>query len=229
MCWDYNTLADNLGSRFGLKAGVDDTILSRAAYYSMTRLPAKVDAPLIPLSNASFKVEIRAEADGADAPLALSGLLVELDNVNIDSRIATVKNENHVDLNGKLLNLRLVPLEARFRAGDDMLVAPFRTQGRDLANQDVVLRLGTFAPPTRLVGGDRNFDPRATFPLAQKIEAAWRKAGTMTIEIGLSDGGTVVATSGALAYDGKKVDAEFAQMNGRAREMISGAKCQFRN
>jgi len=226
-CWDYNTLADNLGSRFRLQGAVDDTILNRMAYYSMTRLPAKVSAPLIQLSNTWFNVEIRAEAEGADAPLALSGLLVELDNVNIDSRVAAVKFEDHVDANGKLLYLRLVPLEARFRAGDDTIIAPFRTQGPDLARQDVVLRLGAFAPPTRPVGGGANFDPKVTLPLAQKIEAAWRKAGTITIEIGLPDGGAVVATSGALAYDSGKVDAEFAKMNSRAREMISGGKCQY--
>ena len=229
MCWDYNTLADNLGSRFGLKGAVDDTILSRMAYYSMTRLPAKVSAPLIQLSNTWFNVEIKAEAEGANEPLALSGLLVELDNVSIDARIATVKFEDHVDANGKLLYLRRVPLEARFRAGDDTIVAQFRTQGPDLARQDVVLRLGAFAPPTRLVGGESAFDPKATLPIVQKIDAAWREAGAMTIEIGLAEGGAVVATSEPLAYNGEKVGAEFAQMNGRAREMITGGKCRFLN
>ena len=50
----------------------------------------------------------------------------------------------------------------------------------------------------------------------------------MTIEIGLPESGAVVATSGPLAYDGDKIDAEFApRMNGRAREMLRGGKCQF--
>ena len=49
----------------------------------------------------------------------------------------------------------------------------------------------------------------------------------MTIEFILPETGAVVATSEALPYAGDKAAAEFARMNGRASEMISGGKCQY--
>lgn len=227
-CWDYNTIADNVGSRFGLKGTPDDAIISRSAYYSLTKLPAKVSAPLIGNHSSWFKIEFKAEADGADTPLALSGLLVELDNVEVQQNAAGVKYENHVDAKGKVHYMRLLPLEARFRAGDTTIVAPFRTQGPDYKRQDVIVRLGAFAPETRLAGSaDAVFDPKATLPLLQEINAAWRQAGTLTIDFALPEGGAVIATSGALPYVGDEAGAEFTRMNGRAREMLSGGKCQY--
>ena len=80
-CWDYNTLAETVGSRFGLKGAVDDTILNRTGYYTLTRLPAKLSAPLSGGAQSWFKVELKAEAEGDSAPLTMSGMLVELDNV----------------------------------------------------------------------------------------------------------------------------------------------------
>lgn len=226
-CWDYTTISDNVGSRLGLRGAPDDTILSRSAYYTLTKLPSKLSMPMTGGYGSWFKVEFRADAEGADAPLALSGLLVDLDNITVDRTIKTVKYESHVDGNGRVQNLSLVPLEARFRAGDKTLVVPFRTQGPDLQRQDVTLRLGSFAPPTRLVGGGPAFDAKATLPLLQEVEAAWQAAGTMTIEFALPEGGAVVATSQPLGYVGDKMRAEFAKMNGRAREMLSGGKCQY--
>jgi hypothetical protein len=225
-CWDYNTLADNVGSRFGLKGAADDTILSRSAYYSLTKLPAKVSAPLVGGYGSWFKIEIKAEAQGAEGALALSGLLIALNNVQIEQSAKDVKYEDHVNANGKLLYLRLLPLEARFRAGDQTIIAPFRTQGPDFKRQEMIVRLGAFAPETRPTGAAQVFDPQATLPLAQKVDTAWRQAGTMTIEFALPDGGAVVATSEPLAYpDG--IDAEFARMNGQARKMLNGGKCQY--
>ena len=84
-CWDYNTLSDNVGSRFGIKGALDDTILSRSAYYTLTRLPAEASAPMTGRYNSWFKLEMKAEAQGADGPLALSGLLLELDS-HVDLR-----------------------------------------------------------------------------------------------------------------------------------------------
>ncbi len=226
-CWDYNTIADNVGSRFGLKGTQDDAILSRSAYYSLTKLPAKVSAPLIGSYSSWFKIEFKAEADGADAPLALSGLLVELDNVQVEQSAVGVKYEDHVDARGKLHYMRLLPLEARFKAGDVTIAVPFRTQGPDYKRQDVIIRLGAFAPETRLVGSAATFDPEATLPTLREIDAAWKKAGSMTLEIALPEGGAVVSTSGLLPYAGDEVGAEFSRMNGRAREMLSGGKCQY--
>lgn len=226
-CWDYNTLADNVGSRFGLKGTPDDAILSRSAYYSLTKLPAKVSAPLIGGHNSWFKVEFKAEADGADAPLAPSGLLVELDNVEVQQSVSNLKFETHVDADGRLHHLRLAPLEARFRAGESVVAVPFKTQGPDLRRQDIIVRLGAFQPSTWPTGGKPDFDPRATLPVAEEIMAIWKKAGSMTIELALPEGGAVIATSGALPFVGDEVGAEFTRMNGRAREMLSGGKCQY--
>lgn len=226
-CWDYNTLADNIGSRFGLKGTKDDAILSRSAYYSLTKLPAKVSAPLTGNYSSWFNIEFKAEANGADGPLALSGLLVELDNVQIEQSFKGVTYESHVDAKGKVYNMRLLPLVARFTADDVTIVVPFRTQGPDHKRQDVFVRLGAFAPETRPVGTAAAFDPKATLPTLHEIDAAWKKAGTITLEIALPERGEVVATSEPLAYVGDAVDAEIAKMNARAREMLSGGKCQY--
>lgn len=226
-CWDYNTIGDNVGSRFGLKGTPDGAILSRSAYYTLTKLPAKTSSPLIGNYSSWFKVEFKADADGADGPLALSGLLVELDNVGIEQRAVGLKFEDHVDARGKLHYMRVLPLEARFKAGDVTIAVPFRTQGPDYKRQDVIIRLGAFVPETRLVGSAATFDPTATLPTLLEIDAAWKKAESMIFEIALPEGGAVVATSEPLAYEGDKAAAEFASMTARAREMLVGGKCQY--
>ncbi len=227
MCWDYNTLAESVGSRFGLKGAADDTILSRTGYYTLTKLPVKLSAPMSGGTQSWFKVELKAEAEGGSAALTLSGMLVELDNVSVDNSFRNLKFETHVDGDGRLHHLRLVALEARFKAGGETISVPFRSQGPDLARQDFVIRLGSFPSPTRPTGGSVAFDPKATLPVMEQIDSAWKKAGTMTIEFILPETGAVVATSQALPYAGDKAAAEFMRMNGRAGEMISGGKCQY--
>jgi len=227
MCWTYNTLGENIGSRFGIKGAVDDAILSRAAYYTITKLKPTVAPPIAAGSSTWFKVEVRAEADGADAPLKLSGLLVELDNPIYSAATQGVTSERHTDGAGKLYRMSVVPLEARFKAGDTIVTVPFSSRGPDLRRQDVEVMLGAYAPRTWLSGQSNTFDPAATLPLVQKIDAAWKSAGVMTIEFALAGDGSVVATSEALAYLGDAATAEFARMDGRAHEMISDGKCQF--
>ncbi|MDP3494733.1 MAG: hypothetical protein Q8R82_16600 [Hyphomonadaceae bacterium] len=227
MCWDYNTLADGAGSRFGIRSSVDDQILSRAAYYTVNKLKAKVNSPLAAGVSTWFKLELRAEAEGVDAPVALSGLLVELENPIFSSTIAGEQSEVHVDDSGKVMQLRLVPLEARFKAADTVVSVPFKSQGPDIRRQDVEVRLGAYSPPSRRSGEPSQFDPKATLPLIAEIDAAWRKAGSLMIEFALADSGAAVATSDALPYIGEKAAAEFVKMNGRASQMISGGKCRF--
>lgn len=227
MCWTYNTLAESVGSRFGIKGAVDDAILSRAAYYTITRLKPTVAAPIAAGSSTSFKVELRAEADGADLPLKLSGLLVELDNPIFSATTPGVKSERHTDGTGRVYRMSVVPLEARFKAGDTIVTVPFSSRGLDLRRQEVEVMLGAYAPRTWLSGESNTFDPAATLPVVQQIDAAWKAAGAMTIELALPDDGPVVATSEALAYVGDAATVEFARMDGRAHEMISGGKCQF--
>ena len=78
MCWTYKTLGDGAASRFGLKGSVDDAILSRMAFYTLTKQKAKVSSPLSAGASTWFMVALRAEAEGASSPMKLAGLLVEL-------------------------------------------------------------------------------------------------------------------------------------------------------
>ncbi len=226
MCWDYTTLADGAGSRFGLKGAVDDTILSRAAYYVINKVKAKVVSPMAAGTTTWFKVELRGDAAGAVDPVALSGLLVELENPLFAPVVPGIRFEVHTDAQGRTHRLTLVAFEARFKAGDEVVSVPFRSQGPDLRRQDIALRLGAYPHPTWPVGQQAPFDPTATLPVVKQIDAAWRKAGTLTIELVLGEGGAVVATSEPLSYPGDKAAAEFVRMNARAPEMISGGVCQ---
>lgn len=225
MCWTYKTLGDGAASRFGLKGSVDDAILSRMAFYTLTKQKAKVSSPFGAGASTWFKVELRAEAEGASSPVSLSGLLVELENPIVSPTTPGITHERHTDEKSQVHSLTRIALEARFKAGDVVVAVPFKSQGADTRRQKIDLRIG-YPLQTWPVGKKPEVDTAANQQLVNKIDAAWKAAGALTIELALADG-TVVATSDALSYIGDKAAAEFARLNGRAGEMIRGGKCQF--
>ena len=75
-------LHDDLPTRsaagFGIKGTADDTILSRTAYYEATQpLREGVRAAGRARTTQRSKLELRSDAEGAEAPLKLSGMLVD--------------------------------------------------------------------------------------------------------------------------------------------------------
>lgn len=134
--------------------------------------------------------------------------------------------ETHTDDTGRLHHLRLIPTIARFRAGDASVDVPFKTQGPDFVRQDIIVRMGGYAPMTWPRGAKPAFDPEATLPLARQIDEIWKKAGAMTIEFVLPEGGEIVAMSESFPYAGDKAAAEFARLDKDKAKMISGGECQ---
>ncbi len=226
-CWRYGVTSDGVGSRFGIKGTTDDRVLSRTAYYALISKKVSARSPIAATSGALFKVEYRSEAAGLEDDLELSGLFVELDNVTLDNSVRNDQFQYYTDAEGRSIYLRLVPMVARFKAGEAVVDVPFSTQGPDLLRQDLIIRLGAYTSTTWPRGPRPEFDPKASLPTVQQIDANWRKAGTMTIEIlTTGDNPTVAATSDTLPYPGDKAAAEFARLNGRASEMIKGGECQ---
>lgn len=227
-CWDYTTIAEKVGGRFGLKGAPDDTILSRSAYYVVNGLPVKVSQPLSGQGSAAIKFELRADAEGAEAPMKLTGLLVEVGGVDFPNDTKGIKYETHANDDKSYIPLQVMPLEAHFKAGDTTLIAPLSaTRERNIRSAKMALRLGAYTPASWVQGKKAEFDPAATLPQVQAIHAAWKAAGAMTIEFVLPETGALVAISEPIAYFGDKAEAEFARANGRAREMLRGGKCQY--
>lgn len=227
-CWDYTTIDKTIGGRFGIKGSADDAILSRAAYYYVNGLPVKISAPLTGQHNATIRLELRSEAEGADAPLKLAGLLVEVGGIDFPNDTKGVKYETHASDDKSYMSLQVIPLEAHFKAGDATVTAPLSaTRERNMRSAKMALRLGAYTPVSWIQGKKPDFDPAATLPEVQAIHGAWKSAGAMTIEFVEPQSGAVIAVSDPIAYFGDKAEAEFARANGRARDMLRGGKCQY--
>ncbi len=227
-CWDYTTINDKAGSRFGLKGAPDDAILSRAAYYYLNGLPVKLSEPLTGLSSAAIKVELRSEADGAEAPMKLTGLFVDVSDVNFPDNAKGIKYETHASDDKSYMSMNVLQLEARFNAGDATVMVPLSAiSDRKARSAKMSIRLGAYPLTSWVQGKKPEFDPAATLPQVQAIHAGWKTAGAMTIKFVEPQSGAVVAVSDPIAYFGDKAEAEFARANGRAREMLRGGKCQY--
>jgi hypothetical protein len=227
-CWDYTTISKTVGGRFGIKGSADDTIVSRTAYYNVNALPVKISAPLSGQRGSAIKVELRSDAEGAKAPLKLTGLLVDVSSVDFPNDAKGVKYETHASDDKSYMALQVIPLEARFKAGDTTLTVPLGAmRERNIRSAKMAVRLGAYAPATWVQGKKTEFDPAATLPQVHAIYDAWKSAGAMTIEFVEPQSGAVAAVSDPIAYFGAEAEAEFTRANGRAREMLRGGKCHF--
>jgi hypothetical protein len=227
-CWDYTTIADKIGGRFGIKGTADDTILSRSAYYDVRGLSVKVSAPLAGVYNSAIKLELRSDAEGAETPLKLSGMFVEVSDVNFPDNTKGIKFETHASDDRSYLSFRVLPLEVRFKAGDAVVSAPLSaTRESNGRTAKVVLRLGAYSPASWVQGKKPVFDPAETLPQVLAIQNAWKSAGAMTIEFVEPQSGAIVAVSSTIDYFGDKAEAEANRANSRARDMLKGGKCQY--
>lgn len=227
-CWDYTTISDKAGSRFGIRGASDDAILSRAAYYYVNGFRVKLSEPLTGASSAAIKVELRSEADGAEAPVKLTGLLVDLSDVSFPATAKGITYETHASDDKSYMSMNALPLEARFKAGDKTVAFPVKAiSDRNSRSAKISIRLGAYPPTSWVQGKKTNFDPKATLPQVQDIHDAWKSAGAMKIEFVEPQSGAVVAMSDPIAYFGGEAETESVRANGRAREMLRGGKCQY--